>query len=211
MTKLHGIAALDAAIVNLQHFYGRPDFLRSCAAVTELDMGCGKGSFATLLAARYPERTVLAADVLSDRLRKLVRRNLREKVDNMIVLKSEARMLIARTLPDAFLDRLHILCPDPWPKDKHRANRLLTSDFMTQIHRVLKVGGVWHFSTDDPVYHDAVVRAVAASGLFREDPGAIADIADLKTDFELLWNSEGRTVRHHGWVTLPLPRPAIGH
>ena len=211
MTKLNGSAALDAAIVNLQGFFGFPEFLRGCSDTAELDMGCGKGTFATMLAARYPARTVLAADMLSDRLRKLVRRNRRENVTNMIVLKCEARMLIARILPDACLDRLHILCPDPWPKDKHRGNRLLSSDFMTQIHRVLKPGGVWHFSTDDPAYHDAVTRAAAASGLFREDSAALADIADLKTDFELLWNSEGKTVRHHGWVKLPLPRPAIGH
>ena len=122
MTKLNGIAAPDVSIADLQHFYGRPDFLDACADVVELDMGCGKGSFTTMLATRYPARTVLAADVLSDRLRKLVRRNRREGVDNMIVLKCEARMLIARILPDACLDRLHILCPDPWPKDKHRGN-----------------------------------------------------------------------------------------
>ena len=167
MTKLTDAAALDARIVNLHGFYGRPEFLGRCSGIVELDMGCGKGTFATMLAARYPERTILAADMLSGRLRKLVRRNLREAVENMVVVKSEARMLLARLLPDASLDRLHILCPDPWPKGKHRGNRLLSSDFMTHIHRVLKAGGVWHFSTDDPVYHDAVVRAVAASGLFR--------------------------------------------
>lgn len=211
MMKLKDSAALDERIVNLNGFYGRPAFLKECAGIVELDMGCGKGSFATALAARYPERTVLAADVLSGRLRKLVKRNLREGVGNSVAVKSEARMLLARILPDGFLDRLHILCPDPWPKGKHRGNRLLSSDFMTHIHRVLKEGGVWHFSTDDAAYHDAAVRAAAASGLFREDPAAIADIADLKTDFELLWNSEGKKVHHHAWVKLPLPRPSPGH
>ena len=211
MTKLNGSAALDAAIVNLQGFFGFPEFLRGCSDTAELDMGCGKGTFATMLAARYPARTVLAADMLSDRLRKLVRRNRRENVTNMIVLKCEARMLIARILPDACLDRLHILCPDPWPKDKHRGNRLLSSDFMTQIHRVLKPGGVWHFSTDDPAYCDAVERVIEESGLFAPAPDGAADLADVKSDFEIKWLAEGKSVKHLSWRKLPLPPHTVGH
>lgn len=212
MTNPGDPAALDAMIVQLNGFYGRPAFLARCAGCeVELDMGCGKGTFTTELARRYPERIVLAADVMSGRLRKLVKRNLRERIENLIAIKAEARMLIGRLLPDGLVSRLHILCPDPWPKGRHRGNRLLSSDFMSQIHRILKPGGVWHFSTDDAAYLEAVKHSVAASELFREEPARIADIADVKTDFELLWNSEGKPVHHHAWVALPLPRPAIGH
>ena len=157
------------------------------------------------------KRLILAAAMLSGRLRKLVKRNQREGVENMRVLKAEARMLIARLLPDRSLDRIHILCPDPWPKDRHSGNRLLSSNFMTHIHRVLKDDGVWHFSTDDLEYLAAVRKAVAASQLFRDDPSRLSDIADVKTDFEVMWNSEGKEVYHHGWVKLPLPKPEIGH
>lgn len=212
MTNIGDSAVLDAQIVQLNGFYGRPDFLARCAGCeVELDMGCGKGTFTTELARRHPERVVLAADVMSGRLRKLVKRNLRDGIGNMVVIKSEARMLIGRLLPDGLVARLHILCPDPWPKGRHRGNRLLSSDFMTQIHRILKPGGVWHFSTDDPAYLEAVRCGVAASGLFREEPSWLADIADIKTDFEMLWSSEGKSVHHHSWVALPLPVPAIGH
>ena len=212
MTNIGDSAVLDAQIVQLNGFYGRPDFLARCAdCEVELDMGCGKGTFTTELARRHPERVVLAADVMSGRLRKLVKRNLRDGIDNMVVIKSEARMLIGRLLPDGLVTRLHILCPDPWPKGRHRGNRLLSSDFMTQIHRILKPGGGWHFSTHDPTYLEAVRRGVAASGLFCEDSSQLADIADIKTDFEMLWNSEGKPVHHHAWVAMPLPVPAIGH
>ena len=44
----------------------------------ELDMGCGAGSFTVALAARYPERTVYAADVMLGRLRKVVRKMYRQ-------------------------------------------------------------------------------------------------------------------------------------
>ena len=213
MTKLKDSALLDAFIGNLSMVFALPDTVLSKneERMVELDMGCGKGSFTTELAKRHPERLILAADMLSGRLRKLVKRNQREGVENMRVLKAEARMLIARLLPDRSLDRIHILCPDPWPKDRHSGNRLLSSNFMTHIHRVLKDDGVWHFSTDDLEYLAAVRKAVAASQLFRDDPSRLSDIADVKTDFEVMWNSEGKEVYHHGWVKLPLPKPGIGH
>ncbi len=213
MTKLGDSAAVDAAIANLSCVYELPSTVLSAGETraVELDMGCGKGSFTTELAKRHPERLILAADMLSGRLRKLVKRNARENVDNMRVLKVEARLLIARLLPDGSLTRLHILCPDPWPKGRHRGNRLLSSDFMTQIHRVLKSDGVWHFSTDDPAYLEAVRHAVAASGLFTEDTSQLSDLDGLKTDFEILWNSEGKPVHHHAWVRRPLPAVTIGH
>ena len=196
MTKLKDSALLDAFIGNLSMVFALPDTVLSKneERMVELDMGCGKGSFTTELAKRHPERLILAADMLSGRLRKLVKRNQREGVENMRVLKAEARMLVARLLPDGALSRIHILCPDPWPKDRHSGNRLLSSDFMTHIHRVLADDGIWHFSTDDLEYLASVRQAVKASQLFAEDPERLSDIADIKTDFEVMWNEMGKAV-----------------
>ena len=40
---------------------------------------------------------------------------------------------------------------------------------------------------------------------------AAADLADVKSDFELKWLAEGKTVRHLAWRKLPLPPHTIGH
>lgn len=179
--------------------------------VTELDMGCGAGSFTVALAARYPERKIFAADVMLGRLRKVVKKAKRANLENLQVLRVEARMLIALMLPDNSLDRMHLLCPDPWPKNRHRGHRLLCCDFTTQLHRVLKPGKIFHFSSDDENYCDAVNRVMSASGLFSEAPEAIEDIAEVKSDFELRWLEEGKMVHHRAWKTLPLPEAVIGH
>ena len=169
----------------------------------ELDLGCGSGSFAAALAARYPEKRVIAADVMIGRLRKAVAKAERLNLDNIAILRVEARSLIARMLPDRSLDRIHLLCPDPWPKEKHRSHRLITSDVMTHFARILKSGGVFHFSTDNAEYLEIADHAVNASGLFApSDTALIADVADIKTGFELLWESEGKTVTHRAWRKL---------
>ncbi|MDD5697065.1 MAG: methyltransferase domain-containing protein [Victivallaceae bacterium] len=165
----------------------------------ELDLGCGKGSFSTRLAERCPERLIFAADVMIGRLRKLQKRNARAGIANVRPLRVEAAQLVAM-IPDRTLTRLHILCPDPWPKERHRAHRLLSSEFVGQLHRVLKPGGHFHFSTDDPAYYEAVRRIVSGSGLFRKQSKLPAELAAISSDFELRWNEQGKTVRHLLWA-----------
>ena len=178
---------------------------------TELDLGCGSGSFAVALAARRPERRIVAADVMIGRLRKAVRKAQQSKLDNLTVIRAEARVLLGLMLPDGALDRIHLLCPDPWPKNRHRGHRLLCSDFTTQLHRVLKADGIFHFSSDDEAYCDAVDRVVSASGLFTPCPEGIADLRDVQSDFERRWIAAGKAVRHFAWRRLPLPVCTIGH
>ena len=169
----------------------------------ELDLGCGDGEFALALAERRPNVYVIAADMLLGRVRKVQKRVLRDRMTNLHVLKSESRVLISRTIPDAFVDRVHLLCPDPWPKEKHRCHRLITSDIMMQFARILKPDGVFHFSTDNAEYLEIADRTVADSGLFApSDTSLIADVANIKTGFELLWESEGKTVTHRAWRKL---------
>ncbi len=76
---------------------------------------------------------------------------------------------------------------------------------------MLKPEGIFHFSSDDEAYCDAVGRVIAASQLFAEAPEAIADIADVRSDFEERWLAEGKPVHHAAWKRLPLPPHTIGH
>ena len=132
----------DAFINILTQSYTRLDDVADMTKRVELDLGCGSGSFTAGLAKRYPDAKILAADVMIGRLRKLVRKNQRLDISNMQLLRVEARHLVSYMIPDGALDRLHILCPDPWPKERHKGHRLVTSDFLSQIHRVLKKGGI---------------------------------------------------------------------
>lgn len=187
-------------VINLE--YGLLDELVESPLTSpiELDLGCGNGDLALGLAARYPERTVLAADVMIGRLRKVRNHRDRRGLDNLVILRAEARQLSRLMSRDGFFDRIHVLCPDPWPKERHRGNRLISSEFIGELNRVLRFRGVFHFSSDDQRYFGTVVELLERSGLFRRDDSAIDDIRDIETRFQLRWLELGRDVSRGAWM-----------
>lgn len=167
--------------------------------IIELDLGCGKGTFSTLLAKKYPGRLILATDVMIGRLRKLYKRNIREKVENIRLLRGDAWFLFNQCIPDGKISRVHILCPDPWPKEKHRSNRLISSEFASRLYSKLCSNGVFHFSTDDKEYFSSACKVIEKSGLFVRNDDAVSDVINIKTDFEKRWNLRGLDVFHAAW------------
>jgi tRNA (guanine-N7-)-methyltransferase len=192
--------SLDQHINKLTDAYTNIDIPDYC--IVELDLGCGKGAFTTALAEKYPERLIYAADVMLGRLRKLDKRNIRCNISNIQPLRVEAWYLVGAALPDMSIDRLHLLCPDPWPKEKHKGNRMISSEFLGRLHNKLKRNGVFHFSTDDNNYYKQAVKTITESNLFKRDDEQISDIQNIKTDFEERWNEQGLKVNHCAWVKM---------
>lgn len=182
------------------------------ASAIELDMGCGKGRLTLELARRYPDRLVLGSDVMLGRLRRIDRKATRAGLENLVLLRADNLDLASYLLPHACIDRIHLLCPDPWPKERHRIKRLVTTDFVGRLARLLKPGGVLHLSTDHLPYLADWRRILAVYPSFREEPQAVADIADIQTEFEVQWRAAGKDVPHLAFrfepAALPQPSPA---
>ena len=159
-------------------------------------MGCGKGGFTLQLAGRYPERLVLASDVMIGRLSSMERKIQRLALDNLHLLRASNLALASFQLPPQSIDRIHLLCPDPWPKRHHQVKRLVCSDFINRLTRILKPGGILHLSTDHAPYFENWRKILARFPEFVDAPEGIADISDLKTDFEVQWLAQGIPVQH---------------
>ncbi len=190
-------------ILTNQYIKLDPAFQRRDLEGIELDLGCGKGGFTLQLARKYPRRLILATDIMLGRLRRLERKVQRQKLHNVELLRTPVSDLLAWQLPTECVDRMHLLCPDPWPKARHRHKRLINAEFLKRAAQVLKTGGVLHFSSDDPHYFQHTLNLLKKLSWFEEFPEGIEDLRDLSSDFEKKWCQEGKHVPRLGWRKKP--------
>ncbi len=57
---------------------------------------------------------------------------------------------VVERLPDASLDRVYLLHPDPWPKARHAKRRMVNHGPLDLIAAKLKPGAEFRLGTDDP-------------------------------------------------------------
>ncbi len=72
-------------------------------------------------------------------------------LDNVRLHMGDALEIVER-LPDASLDRVYLLHPDPWPKARHAKRRMMNHGPLDLIATKLKPGGEFRLGTDDPTY-----------------------------------------------------------
>lgn len=160
----------------------------------EVDLGCGDGRFVLKMAAHYPERNFLAVERLLGRVRKVCRGAKRGDLENLRVLRLESLYTLEWLLPEASLDRVHLLCPDPWPKAKHHRRRLFQRPFLDAVVRVLKPGGELLFKTDHTGYFEwSEEHLEGYEGLQRVDWPEDAFFYP-KTDFQIQWEAQGKVL-----------------
>ena len=72
-------------------------------------------------------------------------------LDNVRLHMGDALEVVER-LPDASLERVYLLHPDPWPKARHAKRRMMNHGPLDLIAAKLKPGAEFRLGTDDPTY-----------------------------------------------------------
>ena len=165
----------------------------------EIDLGCGKGSFLLWAANTWPKRNFLGVERRLRRLRRVDRKAVRIGLNNLRLVRMEAAYLVTKLVPDGSVSTYHVLFPDPWPKRRHRARRLISLDFVTELHRTMTAGGTVNCATDHLEYFEWIQRAFQTSARFAEtEPVALP--AEAHTDFEKEFVAAGKQVYRCRWL-----------
>ncbi|RYD37582.1 MAG: tRNA (guanosine(46)-N7)-methyltransferase TrmB [Verrucomicrobiaceae bacterium] len=160
----------------------------------EIDLGCGDGAFLLGMAKEYPERDFLGVERLLGRVRKVCKKITKRHLENARVLRLESRYTVEWLLPQATVSRLHLLCPDPWPKMRHHRRRLVQSNFLEAVNGALKPGGEFLFMTDHEEYFEWAAEKVATFGKFEQLEWNEDSFFYPKTDFQIQWEAEGKSM-----------------
>lgn len=144
-----------------------PRLLMPEATEAWLEIGFGGGEHLAGQAERNPQAVIIGCEPFLNGVGSLLRHVDERGLKNVRIHADDARAVV-EALPDASLDRVLILFPDPWHKARHNKRRLVQDDFAADLVRVLKPGGTLRFATDWADYADwALERFARAPGLVR--------------------------------------------
>ena len=130
-----------------------------------LEIGFGAGEHLAAQAARHPDAVMIGCEPFLNGVGSALRHIEEGGLKNVRLHADDARAVVD-ALPDASLDRVMILFPDPWHKARHNKRRLVQDDFAAALARVLKPGGRLRFVTDWKDYADwALERFLRTPGL----------------------------------------------
>lgn len=156
----------------------------------EVELGSGDGSFLVRWATLNPGMNFLGVERLLGRLKKIEKKSRRAELTNVRALRLEAAYFAEYLLPRESVSAFHIYFPDPWPKRKHRQNRLLDERFAEVLRAALMVGKVIYLRTDDADYFAQMTDVFGANKNFESTPTP-ERLASVLTDFEREFNAQG--------------------
>jgi len=173
--------------LDLEKIFGR-------SAPLQVDLGCGDGLFLCALAQRLPDKNFLGIERLSRRIRSAEQKA--AGLSNVRLLQIESSYAVRYLLPVESVEAFYLLFPDPWPKRRHHARRIVSAGFLNAVRTALKCDGLIYIATDHVSYFQQI-KALAES-----TPGlAVTDVNDNlpQSRFGLTFQKLGAPVH---WLAL---------
>lgn len=118
-----------------------------------LEIGFGGGEHLTGQAGRNPDTGFLGVEPFINGVAKALGQIEDAGLENVRLMEGDARDVMTR-MPDACLDRIYLMFPDPWPKARHAKRRLVQDATAAEFARLLKPGGHLRVATDVKAYAD---------------------------------------------------------
>ncbi|MDQ2878867.1 MAG: tRNA (guanine(46)-N(7))-methyltransferase TrmB [Pseudomonadota bacterium] len=117
----------------------------------ELEIGFGAGEHLAGQAAARPDHGFIGCEPFLNGMVGALGHIRDAALANVRLHMGDALEVIER-LPDASLDRVYLLHPDPWPKARHAKRRMVNHGSLDLIAAKLKPGCQFRLGTDDPTY-----------------------------------------------------------
>ena len=120
-------------------------------SAVRLEIGFGGGEHLLHRARMFPDTGFIGVEPFVNSMAKLLGNLEIEGLDDIRLYDDDATQVLD-WLPDACIDQIDLLYPDPWPKKKHWKRRFVSKVNLDRFARVLKPGGRFCFASDIDTY-----------------------------------------------------------
>ena len=159
-----------------------------------LEIGSGMGEATAGIAQANPQNGYVAVEMHAPGLAALLILINQLELSNVKLIREDATYLLANFISDNSLDGIHLLFPDPWPKNRQHKRRIVQGEFVELIANKLKPGGFIHIATDWQPYADWIKARFATSTRFK---GGIVE----RPSWRVLSKFEGQGLKKGHTVT----------
>lgn len=115
-----------------------------------IEVGFGSGRHLLHQAASNPDILFIGIEIHRPSIEQVLKQSVIQKLDNLLVLDYDARLFM-ELIPSNRVDAIYVHFPVPWDKKPHR--RVISTSFIEEARRVLKVGGTLELRTDSENYY----------------------------------------------------------
>ncbi len=171
-----------------------------------LELGCGKGEYATNLALQNPDKNFIGIDLKGNRMWKGAKFAFEKKLTNIAFLRTQIEFV------DSFfgkneIQEIWITFPDPQLKKRRNKKRLTSALFLNKYLHFLKPDGLINLKTDNTVLYDYTLNLIkhnnleikaTTSDLYNEaltDKGMLFDALLIQTYYEQQYLKKGKKIK----------------
>ena len=155
-----------------------------------LEIGFGNAENIIFQSINEPSSLFIGSEVYMSGIGTLVSNIKENKINNIRIFSDDIRLLLDQK-PKKVFDSVIIICPDPWPKEKHHKRRLINKSFLKMIHNFMKDDSNLYISTDWENYAESISELFVKNKLFKSS--SIKSFQkDSLSKFERRGKDEGR-------------------
>jgi tRNA (guanine-N7-)-methyltransferase len=165
----------------------------------QLEIGFGAGEHLAGQAAAHPDTGFIGCEPFLNGVVGALGHIRDGGLDNVRLHMGDALEVVER-LPDASLERVYLLHPDPWPKARHAKRRMVNDGPLDAIAAKLKPGGEFRLGTDDPTYCRWAMMVMNRRRDFVWQASGPADFLTRPADWpETRYERKARRQGHEVW------------
>ena len=155
-----------------------------------LEIGFGNAENIIFQAINNPGYLFIGSEVYMSGIGTLISSIKENNIKNIKIFSDDIRLLLDQS-PKKVFDSVIIICPDPWPKEKHHKRRLINKTFLEMVHDFMKNDSNVYISTDWENYAESISESFKKNKLFKPSLNKSFQ-KDSLSKFERRGKDEGR-------------------
>lgn len=168
-----------------------------------LELGCGKGEYATALAQKYPNKNFIGIDIKGARFWRGAKTALEEKIANVVFLRTQIE-LIDHAFANNEVDEIWITFPDPQIKYKRTKHRMTNATFLERYKMILKPEGIVNLKTDSEFMHGYTLGLLHGAGhevlyanhnVYKQE-GSPKEVTSIQTFYESQYLEQNKPITY---------------